>query len=513
MGKKSSKLRLVFLLIAAFALCLSACGEKHVHVYEDGWFFDEYFHWRKATCGDIEIGLRGKHNYVDGVCTLCGYDKNDPSGSAKPENPEEPDEPDDSDDPKEPEVPENPDDPDNPKDPENPDTPSNPDSPDTPDAPDQPEPSYGKYTLGQTERDGNLQYTELFDQGTLVGYSVSKAEEGTIKGALTIGKYKNMPVLEVGEFGFSGEEIVSILLPAGLETIGYGAFSDCTALQSVEIPSSVTLIDMQAFCRCTALTSVALPKLDSIAYELFYRCDHLEKIEIPEGVKTIEKLAFYRCSRLREVSLPSTLNFIGKEAFNGCEGFDTVEIADIEKWCGVSLADETANPLRRCRNLTSKGEIVTHIKFPNLSKVSKYLFNGCEALKSIEIPASVKDVEAYAFSNTGLEEIIFEEGLVNIYERAFAECKNLKEVVLPDSVKYIEESAFYNCFSLQKFVFGRGIGTVGSYAVGVAQYYNPNPDFKFYYRGSAAEWSRVNRGGSWNYRRTNEIQYDYRDGE
>ena len=45
-------------------------------------------------------------------------------------------------------------------------------------------------------------------------------------------------------------------MPERLTSIGYMAFSDCTALKSITIPATVKLIDNYAFQGCNALESV-----------------------------------------------------------------------------------------------------------------------------------------------------------------------------------------------------------------------------------------------------------------
>lgn len=55
------------------------------------------------------------------------------------------------------------------------------------------------------------------------------------------------------------EQIVAVKLPDGLTSIGYGAFSSCSALKEITIPESVTKISAGAFSNCSALTTVKLP--------------------------------------------------------------------------------------------------------------------------------------------------------------------------------------------------------------------------------------------------------------
>ena len=87
-----------------------------------------------------------------------------------------------------------------------------------------------------------------------------------------------------------------------LKTIGgdyyYGAFSDCTALTSIEIPASVETIGNTAFSDCSSLATVTFEKgsrLKTIGNNAYYRCTSLTSIEIPASVETIEKKAFANC--------------------------------------------------------------------------------------------------------------------------------------------------------------------------------------------------------------------------
>ncbi len=57
------------------------------------------------------------------------------------------------------------------------------------------------------------------------------------------------------------------------------AFSDCTALASIEIPDSVTSIDKYAFSGCTALTTATIgSSVTEIGSKAFENCSVLEEI-------------------------------------------------------------------------------------------------------------------------------------------------------------------------------------------------------------------------------------------
>ena len=157
-------------------------------------------------------------------------------------------------------------------------------------------------------------------------------------------------LITIGEEMFYQSDLRSVVIPTNVTTVGYsafkrcsslttvtfekesqlktfggdyyyGAFSDCTALTSIEIPASVETIGNTAFSDCSSLATVTFEKgsrLKTIGNNAYYRCTSLTSIEIPASVETIEATAFKRCSKLTTVTFEkgSQLKIIGG-------GFDT----------------------------------------------------------------------------------------------------------------------------------------------------------------------------------------------
>ena len=111
----------------------------------------------------------------------------------------------------------------------------------------------------------------------------------------------------------------SISLPDTLETIGEGAFSGITLLESFDIPQSVQYIGSRAFMYCKGLTEVTLPEgLTEIKESTFEECKNLSKVVIPSTVRQICKDAFAHCMKLKSVIIPEGVIRIDPEAFLGC---------------------------------------------------------------------------------------------------------------------------------------------------------------------------------------------------
>ena len=278
-----------------------------------------------------------------------------------------------------------------------------------------------------------------------------------------------------------------------LKTIGNNAYYRCTSLTSIEIPASVETIEKKAFMHCSSLATVTFEKGSQLKiigggysssshfgtysdyYGAFSDCTALTSIEIPASVETIEATAFKRCSKLTTVTFEkgSQLKTIGggysssyyHGAFSDCSSLTSIEIpASVETVEAAAFSD--------CSQLaTVTFETGSQLKIIGGGYSSSYYYGaflGCSSLTSIEIPASVETIEATAFKRCSkLTTVTFEKGSqlktigggfdTNVGYRyiygAFSELKNLMTVDMSacTQVEIIEECAFYNDPELRLF--------------------------------------------------------------
>ena len=280
-------------------------------------------------------------------------------------------------------------------------------------------------------------------------------------------------------WGCSSLTTVTFEKGSQLKTIGggssyYGAFSYCTALTSIEIPASVETIGASAFKGCSSLATVTfengsqLKTIGGGSYSsgAFSDCTALTSIEIPASVETIEAAAFIYCSSLATVTFEngSQLKTIeggypSSGTFADCTALTSIEIP-------ASVETIEAAAFKGCSSLAT-------VTFENGSQLktigggSSYYgaFSDCTALTSIEIPASVETIEASAFKGcSSLATVTFEKGsqLKTIggggssYYGAFGQLKNLMTVDMSacTQVKTIGESAFDGDSELRLFKIG-----------------------------------------------------------
>lgn len=76
-------------------------------------------------------------------------------------------------------------------------------------------------------------------------------------------------VRSIERYAFCESGLLEIVLPESLESIGEGAFTECTGLKKIVIPPKVKEIGPRAFADCTALADVELPPGVTVAPDAF----------------------------------------------------------------------------------------------------------------------------------------------------------------------------------------------------------------------------------------------------
>ena len=98
-------------------------------------------------------------------------------------------------------------------------------------------------------------------------------------------------VLEVDDEAFGGcQNVQTLTLNEGLQTIGAGVFSSCKSLVTVRIPHSVTSVGDSAFDRCSGLDLLIVGDGNIYVLDKMYEFSDISAFLIEKGVKKIENI-------------------------------------------------------------------------------------------------------------------------------------------------------------------------------------------------------------------------------
>ena len=246
--------------------------------------------------------------------------------------------------------------------------------------------------------------TETGSCGTGLTYTLD-----TETGVLTVsgtGTHIQKPTLSDGSL------VRSIVIPEGVRSMMYNAFSDCGNLESITIPTTLTTVLAQTFGSCEKLNAVHISDLAAWAKHSFidaassplYYAHHLylngelvTEVALPEGTEYLNSYSFAGCTDLVSVTIPARVSSIGLGVFYGCTNLQTITVSD-------------DNTMYVCEN-----NVLMDAERTNVISAAPAAFSGRFAAP---------------------------ENTVSICEGAFYGCRGLTDVVLGDKVRYIGEGAF-----------------------------------------------------------------------
>lgn len=114
-------------------------------------------------------------------------------------------------------------------------------------------------------------------------------------------------------------------IPSNVSVIGQGAFYGCRTLTRIVIPSAVEKIEEGAFNGC-GLTYVIIPaSVTEIGERAFANCEYLTTASFgvnengEHGIEKLGRAAFSYCFLLEQFNLWSSLTFVGRGLFCGCD--------------------------------------------------------------------------------------------------------------------------------------------------------------------------------------------------
>lgn len=266
----------------------------------------------------------------------------------------------------------------------------------------------------------------------------------------------------IGDFSFyKCSNLKNIVIPESVKTIGKEAFYYCPNLETIELSENLESIGESAFYDCSKLENIELPKnLTTVGGRAFYYCKKLKSIEIPEGVESLENI-FYGCSNLKYLKIPNSLVISDYTFFNTLKLNDIYINSDNPNFVLENGCLFTSDKSILCLITTDVvdlviPETVTEVynikQFDNLQTV-KFLnpytvtctnsFEHCESLITVE---SVGDFTAEFYGCYNLKSVI---GLGGNEHSSFYECFDLEYIKFKSKITKIRPQSFKSCVRLQ----------------------------------------------------------------
>ena len=325
---------------------------------------------------------------------------------------------------------------------------------------------------------------------------------------------------------FAGEEFASIsdeILPEGLtdlkakafsnsdklvsvdlgsvETVGRSSFENCKALVTVNLLRTKK-ISNYAFYRCTSLRSLSMPEVESIGLyafssaaiesidlpqatyldqSCFSSCYNLVRVKIPQ-VKVIMNSAF-RGSSVKTVKIPDTISIISADAFSECASLRGVSFGSVPTTRIDSGAFKNTNVNIVCVPW-SEGEVAgapwgmttAEIYYGHPSNFGWCLMDYTDSEGTTsdqgqfyvygdgDIPDfGSRSAQIWASKRrVSVKEIVIDEGITGVGDRAFAGFTGAVSVKLPSTVRTLGKLVFDGMEALPEIELPEGVTTVSS---------------------------------------------------
>lgn len=119
--------------------------------------------------------------------------------------------------------------------------------------------------------------------------------------------------------------LYSIVIPEGV-VLKSGAALNVLGVKSIVFPPDSTYPQIANLSYCDQMVAVVLPAgMTEAADSLFHSCHVLSRVIIPEGVTSIRQQAFYNCENLHDLVIPASVASLGENCIGVPYGQTTVE--------------------------------------------------------------------------------------------------------------------------------------------------------------------------------------------
>ena len=325
-------------------------------------------------------------------------------------------------------------------------------------------------TCGATGNESAVKWSFDKSSGTLTISGTGAMADYTVNGTVDDRPWKDY-----------AESITKVQISEGVTSLGKSAFQNLTALKETNIPASITKLGDHIYRGDASLTTVnwaegfkapTITDTDSntstysgkyVPTSMFDGCKSLGADQelsawLPESFTGVGCAAFRGTAFKVDFEKWTKLSYIGARSFEKMPNLDAVTVksnwtlglrgnsscafigSGVKNAVIESRENIPVGLFQDCKSLTS-------VTLPDDAKtIGLYAFTGTTALESIDLK-NVETISDYAFSDSGIEKLVFPESLKKVEDRAFCKNKALTKLTINSSNLEIKR-AFMGCSAL-----------------------------------------------------------------
>ena len=185
-----------------------------------------------------------------------------------------------------------------------------------------------------------------------------------------------------------------------------------------------------------------------------FESTNLESIKfIDTNLTNIGPQAFKDVGSLKEISLPTSVKTIRQQAFSGCTKIQTINLENV-----ISIGSDAFRETHALKSLTFNSE---SIKLNSIGN-GAFMNSGLSDKLDLSKATNLYEIGSYAFSGTGLTEVVLPSSLTLLDAGVFQDCTKLSIVNLDKTqVKIIKPSTFQGCVELKNVSFPNKLLAIG----------------------------------------------------
>lgn len=171
----------------------------------------------------------------------------------------------------------------------------------------------------------------------------------------------------------------------------------------------------------------------SLSYGAFMNCSALESIAIPPQITRSSQALFSNCSSLSRIKFNAPFGMVAAGAFNGCTSLARVDVPSLDVWLNMGRGEGYPFIAHGIGDVYVDGQKLTHLVLPdNISSIPTWCF-GFTSIESFNIPPSLTTINANAFNRSGLKGTVVIPDGITLGATAFGRCSELTNLYIYNS--------------------------------------------------------------------------------